>query len=109
MGAWSHEPFGNDAAGDWSDAFVETTDLSLVEATLDEMLASADEYLEGDTACETVAAIEVLAKLLRKGTQADPYTKTVDRWVSDNPHAQIVISFRKPGMPSHESCLKIRS
>jgi len=34
MGAWSHESFGNDTACDWSYGLLETTDLSVIEATL---------------------------------------------------------------------------
>ncbi len=34
MGAWPHEPFGNDDAGDWACELEETEDLSYVEAAL---------------------------------------------------------------------------
>lgn len=83
MGAWSHEPFGNDTACDWSYGLLEGRDLSPVEAALDAVL-SAD-YVEADQASEAIAAIEVLAKLLGNGTQADTYTEDIDQWVKDNP------------------------
>ena len=35
MGAWSHEPFGNDDAGDWACELEEAEYLSYVEAELD--------------------------------------------------------------------------
>jgi hypothetical protein len=38
MGAWSHEPFGNDDAGDWALELEEATDLSYIEASLDAVL-----------------------------------------------------------------------
>jgi hypothetical protein len=31
MGAWSHEPFGNDDAGDWAYGLDESRDLGLIE------------------------------------------------------------------------------
>src|SRR5689334_20327038 len=81
MGAWSHEPFGNDTANDWVYDLEGTKDFSLIETALDNVLETSEEYLEAPTAEEAVAAIEVLAKLLRRGTQADAYTEKVDAWV----------------------------
>ncbi len=80
MGAWSHEPFGNDDANDWAYGLENVDDLSLIEQTLDIVL-EADEYLEAPEASEAVAAVEVLAKILGKGTQSDSYTEKVDVWV----------------------------
>ena len=80
MGVWSHEPFGNDDANDWADGLQDVDDLSLVEEVLDRAL-DAGEYLEAPEASEAVAAVEVLAKLLGKGTQTDSYTEKVDEWV----------------------------
>jgi len=82
MGAWSHEPFGNDTACDWAYGLDEAEDLSYVEAALDNVLAEPDEYLDADAAAEAVAALEVLAKLLGHGTQSDTYTEEVDAWVA---------------------------
>lgn len=80
MGAWSHEPFGNDDANDWAYGLEDTKDLSLIEAALDRVL-QADGYLEAPEASEAVAAAEVIAKLLGKGTQSDAYTRKIDAWV----------------------------
>ena len=80
MGAWSHEPFGNDDANDWAYGLEDTKDLSLIEVALDRVLQT-DGYLEAPEASEAVAAVEVLAKILGKGTQSDAYTKKVDAWV----------------------------
>lgn len=85
MGAWSHEPFGNDTACDWQSELLESKDLSVVEATLDAVLEVGREYLDSDEASEAIAAIEVLAKLLERGTQTDSYTEEIDQWVKDNP------------------------
>jgi hypothetical protein len=80
MGTWSHEPFGNDDAGDWACELEEAEDLSYVEAALDAVL-EAEGYVEAPEASCAVAAVEVLAKLLGKGTQSDASTEGVDEWV----------------------------
>lgn len=81
MGAWSHEPFGNDTSNDWAYDLEETKDFSHIEAALDKVLGQGSEYLEAPDAEEAVCAVEVLAKLLGKGTQSDEYTESVDDWV----------------------------
>jgi hypothetical protein len=81
MGTWSHEPFGNDTAGDWAYELVESEDLLYLEATLDKVLEHSG-YLEAPDAEEAIAAVEVVAKLLGKGTQTDAYTEEVDAWVA---------------------------
>jgi hypothetical protein len=80
MGAWSHEPFGNDDANDWAYELEDVRDLSFVERAIDEAL-NTEEYLEAPEGSNAVAAVEVLAKLLGKGTQSDSYTEKVDEWV----------------------------
>ena len=81
MGAWSHEPFGNDTANDWAYDLEKTRDLSHIEAALDKVLKNGATYLEASDAEEAIGAIEVLAKLLGRGTQSDAYTEKVDAWV----------------------------
>lgn len=85
MGAWSHEPFGNDAASDWKYGLLEAEDLEPIESTLDAVLEVGDDYLDADLASEAIAAVEVLAKLVGKGTQRDSYTAEVDQWVKQHP------------------------
>jgi hypothetical protein len=85
MGAWSPEPFGNDTACDWGWTVLETTDLSAIEAALDAVLDNGDEYLDSDLASEAIAAIEIIAKLMGKGTQTDGYTQDIDQWVASHP------------------------
>ena len=81
MVAWSHEPFGNDTASDWAYGLVEQKDLSLVAQAIQNILDNGDEYLDSDLAVEAVAAAEVLAKALGRGTQTDAYTEEVDAWL----------------------------
>lgn len=81
MGTWSHEPFGNDSANDWAYELEECTDFSLVAAAL-KRAADSEGYLDADEAVEAVAAAEVLAKALGRGTQSDAYTEKVDAWLA---------------------------
>ncbi|MCO7224128.1 DUF4259 domain-containing protein [Pleionea sp. CnH1-48] len=84
MGAWSHEPFGNDTACDWAYELEESSGFSFIESTLDKAIAEANDYLESTEGEEAVAAIEVIAKLMDKGTQSDSYTESVELWISKN-------------------------
>lgn len=81
MGTWSHEPFGNDTACDWAYGLDEHDGLELIESTIDRALSECDEYLEAPSGEEAIAAIEVVAKILGKGTQEDSYTESIDEWV----------------------------
>lgn len=81
MGAWSHEPFGNDSAVDWAWELLETSDLSLIAGAIEKAIKESDEYLEAPEGEEAIAAIEVLAKIKGRGTQSDSYTEEVDSWV----------------------------
>jgi hypothetical protein len=82
LGAWSHEAFGNDDAIDWAYELEEAENLSYIEAALDAVL-EAEGYLEAPDASCAVAAVEVIAKLLGKGTQSDAYTERIDEWVKN--------------------------
>ena len=82
MGTWSHEPFGNDTANDWAYGLEETKDMSFIESALDRVIEQSGDYLEAPEAEEAIAAIEVIAKLLGRGSQSDAYTEKVDEWVA---------------------------
>lgn len=81
MGTWSHGSFGNDTANDWAYELEDATDFSVIEAALQVALDEGDEYLDADLAMEAIAAVEVIAKRLGKGTQSDVYTEKVDQWL----------------------------
>lgn len=82
MGTWSHEPFGNDSACDWAYDLVRSKDFTGVENAVQGVLDEGAGYLDADIAVESVAAAEVLAKALGRGTQTDAYTEQVDAWVA---------------------------
>ena len=81
MGTWSHEPFGNDTANDWAYDLEGMKDFSLVAKAIQEVVDNGADYLDADVAVEAVAAAEVLAKALGRGTQSDAYTEKVDVWI----------------------------
>lgn len=81
MGTWSHESFGNDTANDWAYELEDATDFSVIETALQVALDEGNEYLDADLAMEAIAAVEVIAKRLGKGTQSDVYTEKVDQWL----------------------------
>lgn len=93
MGTWSHESFGNDTANDWAYELEDATDFSVIEAALQVALDEGHEYLDADLAMEAIAAIEVIAKRLGKGTQSDVYTEKVDQWletISEQPSDDVL-------------------
>ncbi|HKO49380.1 MAG TPA: DUF4259 domain-containing protein [Polyangiaceae bacterium] len=81
MGAWGVLAFDNDTANDWAYELDEADDLSVVEAALDELEEAGDGYLDLDTACDALAACEVLARLLGNFGYQNAYTVNVDNWV----------------------------
>ena len=82
MGTWSHEPFGNDTASDWAYDLEEQKDFFLVAQAIQGVLDNDEDYLDADLAVEAIAAAEVLAKALGRGTQTDAYTEKVDAWLA---------------------------
>jgi hypothetical protein len=84
MGAWSADSFGNDTACDWSYGLEKVGDLSLVKQAIEAVLSVDEDYLDADTACEGLAACEVIARLKGNWGVRDPYTETVDKWVESH-------------------------
>ena len=82
MGSWGVDSFGNDDAADWAWQLDDSSDLTLVEATLERASVSVDTYLEAPAACEGVAAAEAIARLRGAGGERTPYSESVDNWVA---------------------------
>ena len=98
MGTWSCEPFGNDTANDWAYGLDDRSDFSLVKDAIRSVLDSDGDYLDSDLAVEAIAAAEVLAKALGRGTQSDAYTAKVDAWlrrVSARPAESLLADARR--------------
>jgi hypothetical protein len=83
MGAWSHEPFGNDDAGDWVWTLEEADDFSVIEKALAAVTDEREEYLEAPQCTEALAAAEIVAALLGKPTQSLPDDAAA--WVKGKP------------------------
>jgi len=84
MGAWGIKTFENDDALDWLYELEESSDLSVIEATLDE--ASSD-YLEAPEGCNILAAAEVILALCGKPNSGLP--ENVIDWASANRNLDI--------------------
>lgn len=82
MGAWGVRALENDDAADWSDELQETSDLSLVEETLEMIETVSSDYLEADVACEVLAACELIARMLGRSGYSDAYSEPLDEWVA---------------------------
>lgn len=81
MGTWSHQPFGNDTAGDWAYQLENHKDFRWIDSTFDRVLATRGD-IESDHGMEAVAAAEALATALGRPTQVDAYTEDVAKWAS---------------------------
>jgi hypothetical protein len=81
MGAWGALAFDNDDANDWANGLNNVSNLSLVVSALAQV-QGCDTYLEAPVASNALAACEVLARLMGRPGYQNPYTETVDQWVS---------------------------
>jgi hypothetical protein len=91
MGAWSGEPFGNDTAADWAWEVGEADSWQVVRDALNAALAP-DDYLDEDLASVAIAAAEVVAIGLGRGTQDDAYTQGLSAFAAraSTPPADLV-------------------
>jgi hypothetical protein len=84
MGSWGVASFENDAAADWFLLIEEAVDPGEVMASAIDHAVSAAEHLEGDVACEAIAAAELCACCA--GQPPERLPDNVDGWVEANPH-----------------------
>src|SRR5687768_3509979 len=82
MGAWGVGSFDNDTACDWSHDLEEGDDLSLVHAAIDAVLGGNQ---DAHSACQALAAAEVVARLKGNWGTRDAYTEGLDAWVVAHP------------------------
>ncbi len=85
MGAWGVLAFDNDDANDWAYDLDGVSDLSLVESAFGEVESIGSAYLEQGTACNALAACEVIARLRGRPGYKNAYTEKVDEWVAAHP------------------------
>lgn len=85
MGSWGTGTYDNDTAGDWVGDLADTDDLSLIEATLDQVLDAGSDYLESPEAEEALAAADVIARLQGNPGESSAYTEDVETWVAEHP------------------------
>jgi Domain of unknown function (DUF4259) len=80
MGTWGAEPFSNDVAADWAWELDDANDWQIVREALSAVLAPREE-LDEDFACVAIAAAEVVAMGLGRGTQDDAFTEGLKEFV----------------------------
>ena len=81
MGAWGAGVFDNDTACDWGYELEECKDLSLIETSIDAVLACGNSDVGARVAERALAAIEVIARLHGNAGVRNSYTEVVDSWV----------------------------
>lgn len=84
MGVWGTGIFDNDVAADWMYELEERGDMALIEETLDRIQAESDDYIDADMACQALAAIETLTRLMGHGGARTPASEPIDHWVAEN-------------------------
>lgn len=85
MGAWSHEPFGNDTACDWAYELEESEGYAVIEDAFNQIIEmSTEEYIDADIGCVAHAAAEVLAKSFGRGVEEEDTPEAVEKWLEQN-------------------------
>ncbi len=85
MGAWGVGNFENDTACDWGCQLEKSDDLSFIENTIVQVLETDEEGLDSDLACEGLAAIETIARLMGREGEHSAYSEAVDNWIKAHP------------------------
>jgi hypothetical protein len=80
VGAWGIGNFDNDDASDWVYELEKAEGISFVEATLETITHSEEEYLEASACARALAAAEVVSALKNAAGQSLP--DTVKQWIS---------------------------
>jgi hypothetical protein len=83
MGAWGHDSFDNDDAGDWVYELEESSDMSVIDEALNAVTDDAEEYIEAPECSMAIAASEVVAALHGKASESLP--ESVQAWINGKP------------------------
>jgi len=87
MGTWGHGSFENDTAMDWIYGLEETSEMTILGDTIGsglEMMES-EEGMDADTACNVLAAAEVIAAM--RGKPSEDLPDSVKSWIEGKPKA----------------------
>ena len=98
MGAWGTGVFENDAACDFAADIAESGGLTLLEKTLDRVLAVGGNYLEAPDAEEALAAADIVACLKGSPGVQMAYTASLDEWLGSQrsaPSEEVVEKARR--------------
>lgn len=80
MGAWGHDSFDNDDAGDWQCDLADTSDMSAITEALSGVTDDAEDYIEAPECSMAIAAAEVVAAL--HGNPSATLPGDVQAWVN---------------------------
>jgi hypothetical protein len=75
-----------------------STKIYRIDQTLQQVIDNGEDYLDADVAAEAIAAAEVVAKAMGRGTQSDVYTEKVDVWpgtILAKPKLELLIKARQ--------------
>lgn len=87
MGAWGHGTFENDTAMDWTYGLEASPEIKILGETVGAGLKffESEEEMDADTACNTLAAAEVIAAMRSKPASNLP--DSVKSWIEGKPKA----------------------
>ncbi|MBL8809826.1 MAG: DUF4259 domain-containing protein [Planctomycetaceae bacterium] len=84
MGAWAEDALGNDAACDWISLFLRDPQLRTIGKPISAVLCARG-CIPVDTACNCLAACEVIARLQGQWGLKNSYSRELDSWIESNP------------------------
>lgn len=90
MGAWGHDSFDNDDAGDWVYELEESSDMSVIDDALNAVTGNAEEYIEAPECSMAIAASEVVAAL--HGNASESLPENVKEWINGKPKPDKLIT-----------------
>ena len=90
MGAWGHDSFDNDDAGDWQCDLVDSSDMSAIAEALNGVTDDAEDYIEAPECSMAIAAAEVVAAL--HGNPSATLPDDAQAWVKGKPQPDAEIT-----------------
>ena len=84
MGAWGSGIFENDDAADFVSEVVDGSDLSPIEAAIEQVLLIDSDYLEAPEGSRALAASAILALLKNKDIELDDAGPDLERWIKQS-------------------------
>jgi hypothetical protein len=84
MGAWGSGIFENDDAADFVYEIVDRSDLSPIEAAIEQVLLMDSDYLEAPEGARALAAISILALLTNRDLEIKDAGPDLKQWIQQS-------------------------